>query len=359
MNDEKEAGASTLNNQRSNYLDLVYDIGRLFTNANDLDDLLKKTAERIQNEFDYYHVAIYIIDRVSQTVGLKGSAGVINFHLYASNIKLQIGQEGMVGYVSRYGEPRVAQDVSSDPFYFVNPTLPDTLSEAALPVRIGKRVLGVLNIHSKEKVGFREESINALQNIADQLAIAIENFNLSREHKAALSELQMTLEAGRKTYSDISHKAWSVYIRTRPEVAFLCDSKDIISPALEKPASIITLTADTGSKILEKELLSLPIKIRDQVIGVVSLRKSEEEKGWTEEEIELMENLVDHLAVALESARLYDDTQKRAERERLISDITSKVRSSTNLDVIMQTAIQQIAEALKAPRGSIILRGED
>lgn len=359
MNEEKETSVSIRPDRHAILFKTVNEISKIITHVDDLDELLSKAAERVQVGFDFYHVAIFIIDKTSQWAILKAAAGEIKFQLDKQSLKLQVGQEGMVGYTARQGEPRIAQDVSADPFHFTNPALPETLSEAAIPIRRGKRVLGVLNVHSKEKAAFGEDSVNILQNIADQLAIAVENSNLSKEHRAAVSELQMTLEASRKTYSEISRDAWTAYIRSRSELAFLCDSKDLISPAGKKPGMEISQSMNTGSKIIDKGVLALPIKIRDQIMGVVSLKKPEEEEGWTEEEIELMENLVDRLGMALESARLYNDTQKRAERERLISDITSKVRASTNLDVILQTAVQQIAEALQAPKGSIVLRGED
>jgi GAF domain-containing protein len=358
MIEKKEAGDSNVPVRQMTLLKMVSEIGRIITTAADLDDLLTRVAERVRVGFNYYHVFVYMVDNTSQWLELK-AAGETDFSPDKNDLKLKVGQEGMVGYAAQHGEPRIAQDTSADPFYFVNPALPDTLAEAAFPIRRGRRVLGVLNVHSKEKAAFGEDSVGILQNIADQLAIAVENYTLSREHKAAVSELQMTLDASRKTYSNISREAWTSYIRSRSELAFLCDSKDLIHPVSQSPAPEVSLTVNTGAKILDKGLLALPIKIRDQVMGVVSLRKPEDGEDWTEEEIELMEDLVDQLGMALESARLYDDTQKRAERERLISDITSKVRASTNLDVILQTAVQQVAEALKAPKGSIVLRGDD
>jgi GAF domain-containing protein len=360
MTEMNETGTSNLADRHTTWLRMVNEIGRILTHAGDLEDLFHKVARRVRDGFDFYHVAIYLTDRSREWAILKAAAGETGDQFPINRFKLPVGKEGVVGYVARHGEPRVIQDVPSDPFHFVNPALPETLSEAALPIRVGRQVLGVLNLQSREKAAFGEDPINVLQNIADQLAIAIENSNLTKEHRAAVSELQMTLEASRKAYSEISREAWTAYIRSRSELAFLCDSKDLIAPAPEKPGPQVSQAVNTGGKVLlERGVLALPIKIRDQIMGVVSLRKPEDEQGWTEEEIELMETLVDQLGMALESARLYDDTQKRAERERLISDITSKVRASTNLDVILQTAVQQIAEALQAPRGSIVLRGED
>jgi GAF domain-containing protein len=360
MTEKLEPGISMIAPRQSTWIRLSGDISRMITTSNSLEGLLNKITERIWECLGFYHAAIYLVDNGGNWAVLHAAAGETRDMLLKSNIRVQVGQEGMVGYVAGHGEPRVNQDVSADPFHFRNPVLPATQSEAALPIQKSGRILGVLDLHSTEKAAFNEDSINFLQNIADQLAIAIENYNLTKEHRAAVNELQMTLEASRKAYSEISREAWSAYVRSHSELAFLCDSKDQISQAPQPPGPEISLSLTSGNKVLyEKGVLALPIKIRDQIMGVVRLKKPEPEEPWTDEEIDLMENLVDQLSMALESARLYDDTQQRAERERLISDITSKVRASTNLDVILQTAVQQLAEALQAPRGSIVLRGEE
>jgi GAF domain-containing protein len=102
--------------------------------------------------------------------------------------------------------------------------------------------------------------------------------------------------------------------------------------------------------------IALPIKIRDQVIGVVKLSKPREAGRWTADEIDLMETIGDQLSVALESARLYEETRRRAERERLTSEITARIRASNDPSAILQTAVRELRQALQADRAQIMLQ---
>jgi GAF domain-containing protein len=92
----------------------------------------------------------------------------------------------------------------------------------------------------------------------------------------------------------------------------------------------------------------IPIILRNQTLGVVRLRKREEAGSWSNEEIELMDNLVDQLETALETARLYSDTQRQAARVRLTQDVTDKLHRSLDMDTLMQTLLQEISAALGA-----------
>jgi GAF domain-containing protein len=101
--------------------------------------------------------------------------------------------------------------------------------------------------------------------------------------------------------------------------------------------------------------VQIPLKVRDQVLGVVEAYKSQAGKEWSKDEINIMKTLVDQLGVAIENARLYEQSQRKAEREKILSEITSKVRASTDINVILQTAVQDLAEALHVPKGAIRL----
>ena len=99
----------------------------------------------------------------------------------------------------------------------------------------------------------------------------------------------------------------------------------------------------------------MPIKVREQVIGVVNFRKHEGDEPWATAEVTLLETLVEQLGTALESARLYQDTQRRAIRERLTGEITSRMRSTLDLETILQTATDEIYQALGLDRVTVRL----
>jgi len=121
------------------------------------------------------------------------------------------------------------------------------------------------------------------------------------------------------------------------------------------------IQASRTGKIVQKDdnSLVIPIKIREQVAGVLRLRKPQNAPGWSRAEIDLMQSLSDQLSVALESARLYEETRKRAERERLTGEITARVRSSDDPQIILQTAVRELRRALQASRAQVLLYTTD
>ena len=92
--------------------------------------------------------------------------------------------------------------------------------------------------------------------------------------------------------------------------------------------------------------LTLPVRIHDQVLGTIQAHKTDGTQEWTAEEIELMRTLSDQLSVALESARLYGETQRRAAQEQLTGQITARIRETLDVDTVLQTAAREIGEAL-------------
>jgi GAF domain-containing protein len=96
--------------------------------------------------------------------------------------------------------------------------------------------------------------------------------------------------------------------------------------------------------------LAMPVEVRGQVIGAVGGRKPQEAGEWTVEEIALMQTLADQLGVALESARLYQDTQRRAAREQLTREITNELHRATSAEAIVQTAVDALFEMLGTSR---------
>jgi len=105
--------------------------------------------------------------------------------------------------------------------------------------------------------------------------------------------------------------------------------------------------------------LVVPVALRDQVFGALGLQEGETGRQWTDDEVALIEAVATQMALAIENARLLEGTRRRAERERLTSDITAQVRASTDVDTILRTAIRELGQALRASDGAIRLGGGD
>jgi GAF domain-containing protein len=246
-----------------------------------------------------------------------------------------------VGHATAYNQPRIALDVGEDATYFDNPDLPETRSEIALPLRSRGQIIGALDVQSRDPDAFSDEDMTALQTLADQVAVAISNAQL-------FQQAQDSLEAQRRAYGELSHQAWRDLLQGQPSLGFL-RNKQGISPAeyLWRPEMDTALrTGESAHDQDGAERLAVPIKVGGRVIGVIDARKPGDAGIWEPDEVVLMETLSEELGQVLEGARLHEDTQRRAARDRLMSEIVARMRESLNMDSVLQTAAHEIGESL-------------
>jgi GAF domain-containing protein len=161
-----------------------------------LDDLLRRTVDQIKESFDFYHVSIFMLDEKEEFAVLRESTGEVGQALKARNHRLKVGSQSIIGWVTEHNMPRVASEVSEDPVHFRNELLPETRAEAAVPLQVGGRILGALDVQSTEPEAFDESVIEVLQTLADQLSAAIQN--------ADLAETSATAAQRARTLSDIT-----------------------------------------------------------------------------------------------------------------------------------------------------------
>ncbi len=343
------AERSTEMTRRTRQMEAAAEIGKAVTSIRDLDQLLTQVTRLISERFGYYHAGIFLLDEAQKFAVLRAANSIGGQHMLDKGHKLAVGEKGIVGYVTGTRRPMISLDVGKNAVYFNNPDLPETRSEMALPLVVGGELLGALDIQSIQDFAFGEEDIATLQLVADQVSIAIDNARL-------FSETQTALEASRRAYRELNHEAWSGVLKERPTLGFSVDDREIIQPVSGKWASDMVEAGSRKQTIqVKNDTLAVPIKFQDQVMGVIRLSKPEAEK-WSDEEKAFVEALAGQLYLALESARLYQETQSRAERERLAGEIISKVRSSNNPQIILQTAVQELRQALQAKQTQVLLQ---
>ncbi|MBU0702956.1 MAG: GAF domain-containing protein [Chloroflexi bacterium] len=322
------------------------------TIARDLDELLDQAADMIRERFGFYHVGIFLVDDRGEQAVLRAAAGEAGSQMLEQRYRLKVGEAGAVGYVTAAGLSRTIQDVGGDAAYLDNPLLPETRSEMTLPLRVGEEIVGALDVQSREMGVFDEEDVMIFQTMADQLAVAIQNTRLLRDMKGTVRELEVV--SGRYT-----QEAWRVersrgYRYRGLGVEPVSEQPQEVDQAWLAGSSVISGAEDgrddTGNR------LAVPVKLRDQVIGVLSLRF--EGDPASPETVLLVEEIADRLAIALESARLLEETQSRAQRERTIRKITEQMRRAVDVETILQTTIAQLGEAVGAPRVYVRLSAE-
>jgi GAF domain-containing protein len=270
----------------------------------------------------------------------------------------------MIGWAVAHGEARVAELAEEDAVRLATPELPETRSEVALPLRSRDRVLGALSVQHTEANAFDLDTIAVLQTMADQVAVALDNALLFAESREAL-------ESARRAYGEVSRRTWSDLMRTHPDWGYRYAQRQVspVSDALrgelleaESSGEVVVHNPPgrTGQGEAQEDVgmpaLAIPLKVRDEVVGVLGFRKRPEDGAWTGDETLLLETFVSRLEVALESARLYQDTQRRAARDRLLADIVGRIRETLDVETVLRTAAQEVRQALDLPEVAVRLR---
>ena len=335
--------------RRAQYLEATNAIARGAASELDLQDLLARVVALISQQLGFYHAGLFLLDPTGEWAVLQAASSEGGRQMLARGHRLGSGV-GIVGYVVAQGKHRIALDVGKDAVYFDNPDLPDTRSEMALPLRARGDLIGVLDVQSTEPRAFSQEDVTALQTLADQVAVAISNARL-------FQQVQESLEAERRAYGELGREAWQELLRVRPDLGCLRDDRGL-SPATGQwtPESMVALqTGRTVSGMDGATNLAIPVEAHGKIIGVIEAHKPADADSWTPEQISLLEMLSDQLGVALDSARLYEDTQRRAAEDRLVGEITARIRETLDVDTVLQTAVREMSKTLDIPRVQVRL----
>lgn len=328
--------------RRTAQFQAVADVGKSITSYRNLSELLQQACILISENFGYYHVGIFLLEDRKEYAILTAANSEGGKRMLEKKHFLKVGETGIVGYVAENLQARIALDVGADATYFNNPDLPETRSEMALPLVASGQNLGVLDVQSTEMQAFVEDDIETLQILAEQLAVAIQNANLFEETAKAL-------EAARLTYGQLSREAWGKILRNQPKIGYLATTPATSELDINSPVeSNIAKAIETGDLIHSPDGFSIivPVKIRGQVIGAIRLKKSEISEAWSTDETNLAIALSDQLSGALESARLYRESQQRASRESLVSDISARINASATRDAIIRETVQELGQSM-------------
>jgi GAF domain-containing protein/HAMP domain-containing protein len=334
--------------RRSTYISTAADVSRVATTIREPEELIHRVVELIREGFSLYYVGLFLLDEKQEDAVLRAGTGEAGRVLIGRGHRINKG-EGMIGWCIENSRARVALAAEQDTVRLPSPLLPNTRSEAALPMRVRGQVIGALTVQSEKPGAFDETILAVLQAMVDQIGVALDNARLFSENEKALNDL-------RHSMSSLRSQAWEEMLQKRLVLGYHGDSSGI-QPIREADTGYeMTITQqEEETDFREASNVHIPLKIRDQVLGYVEAQKPQGEGGWSNDEVVLMNTIVDQLGVALENARLFEESLRKAERERILADITGRVRSSTDINFILQTAVQDLAEALRVPRGAIRL----
>jgi GAF domain-containing protein len=383
--------------ERTRGLTTAADVGRAATSILEMGTLARRVVDLVQKRFDLYYVGLFLVDEAGQQAVLESGSGEAGRLMRERGHALEIGGASMVGMACALRQARIALDVGDEPVRFDNPLLPRTRSEMALPLVVGERVLGALDVQSTREQAFSEQAIAVLQLVADQVAVAVDNAQkFSRE--AALLEatspiyrisqrltavsttdeiVQEVLEAIAATEVDggvigwFNHSpdgrlesltylgSWSrqgvfkfaLGVDTPPDAKLPLETTqrllvvEDITQEDQLPKTVRLYLANKGLAAL----VNVPLRSGPQLIGFISLYRVTA-GPFPPSAVRLYEALADQAVLALERARLLEETQQRVARERMISQVTARMRESLDTETILRTATDEIRQAMGLSR---------
>ncbi len=351
---------------RSEQLMTASEVGRYATSLLETEQLIQRTVELIKESFDLYYVGLFIVDESGEWAVLKAGTGLAGQVMLRRVHRLPISRgisantqekRSMIGWCIANNQARIALEALDDPVRLATPDLPETRSEAAIPLRSRGQVLGAMTIQSTKPGAFDKEMIAVFQNMADQVAVALDNARL-------FAQIQRALESSHQAYSEITRQAWQEKLHSKP-LSLRRDSLGLNKRILGE-GEVPTALETQG-----EESITIPIRTRGQTLGYINAQKrlptvdsamgsetSSDTKSaeWRSEEIKLLESLIEQMGIALDSARLFEDAQLRAKRERIVGDITSHIRTTLDIHTILLTAAREMLNELGLASAEVRLR---
>lgn len=295
-------------------------IARQTAEEQELSALLNAAVNLITSQFGFYHAGVFLINEAGDQVVLLAASSEGGLRMMQRGYAMKVGTQGIVGYVAAQKKSRIALDVGADAVFFNNPDLPLTRSEVALPLTVHGQLLGVLDIQSDAPSAFTMQDVGVLETLANQIAVAIEKAQLFAEARATLSQVEALMSI--RTY-----EAWSQKLKTGQSTVTYTPFG--LRP--EKP------------QVIEPNALSIPILLRGQAIGSISIAR----KGntpWGKHDEEIVSEIATQIGLAADSVRLLEEAMQRAEQEKTISELAYRFSQAFDLDSLLQIAARELAQ---------------
>ena len=399
--------------RRSNYLEASASVGRAVASIIAPDQLLREVVSLIGDRFGLYYVAVFTLDEAGKFAMLREATGEAGRILKERGHKLEVGGVSMVGYATAQRKPRIALDVGQEAVRFANPLLPETRSEAALPLVVGNQVIGALDVQSVEQAAFDEAGIAVLQNMADQVAIALANaqsfdslqaglrwttrlYDLSRRLSAAASPrdayeavsqawlalpyvdrfglltvsgrdvdgnpIEYELAAEWDVLSGAQIGAGGLFTTEQLPLVELAHSDrpvvihDAADPALPGSARRVLQQAEARAALL------IPMVARGRFEGLV-VATAQQAVHFADSDVQFVQAVVEQLSAIIDSLRAGEETQAALARvetlnRRLSGEAWRAYLASRPDGVVADSGNQPDAQAASRMAAPIVVRGE-
>jgi GAF domain-containing protein/HAMP domain-containing protein len=383
---------------RTKALALTAQVSRSLSTILNQNQLVSEVVEQVKKSFDYYHAHIYLFDKEKANLVMAGGTGEVGKTLLAQGHKIPKGQ-GLVGRAAERNEPVLVSNTLQDKDWLPNPLLPETAAEAAIPISIGDNVIGVLDVQHNIVDGLQNEDIGSLQSIANQVAIAYQNIQQYENSQKVANDLSVVAQVGIATATitnidqllqevvDLSKKSFNLYhahiymlneAGNTLELAAGADEvgrkmvaegrsipmsseQSIVARAAQTRQGVVVNDVAVDSNFLPNPLLpdthselAVPMIVNNRVIGVLDVQ-SENVGRFTEVDVNIKTTLASQIAVAVQNARNFEQSKRRAERETAVNLIAQRIQNTTSVENALQVAARELGHALGKRQTLVVL----
>lgn len=337
--------------ERTRDVQVTQSISRAVTAEHDVQKLMDRVVNLIVNNFPtIYHAQIFLIDNDREFAILRSSTGEAGQSLLGQGHKLAVGSVSVIGQVTEQGQVVIARDTAESDVHRRNQFLQETVAELAIPLQLGEQIIGALDVQSKQRDSFDPNQVSALQTLADQITIALENARLYAESERLLASIEHERSSTTRT-------SWQQYMYDERQADLGKQSGtntgydfSALFQAVYRSGKAVV--GDTTSR--NTVPFVVPIMLRGQILGVAEYEVAQADFSY--DKVLLAEELVSRMAIGLENARLFQASQQAVERERMVNEISTKLTGQTDIEDILQIAISELSQALRTPQVSIRLQ---
>ncbi|HLY28555.1 MAG TPA: GAF domain-containing protein [Aggregatilineales bacterium] len=332
----------------------------------DLNELLQQVVTFIRDRFAFYHVQIFMNDPEQRFTNLVASTGEMGAALLQRGYRLAVGSQGIIGQAALLGEPIQTSTEQDDeePINRRNERLAETRSELALPLIARDHVIGVLHIQSTRPHAFNQDDVDSLSILAAHTSIAINNAQLFQEQRSALNEnrrLFIEAEANLREIQLLNRRltgeAWESYLEARPDevVGYTLSNNQLrtdavwtgeLEQAVHNRQVVIT---QNGTQ----QVIAVPIELRGRAIGAIEVEVSAGARQ--SDTLEMLQSVAQRLALSVDNARLFEQTQERAQQELQVNAISARLQAVNSMDDLIRITVSELGQALGASEASIRL----
>ena len=386
--------------QRASQLLTAAEIARSASETLSQNELLYRAVNLIRERFSFYHASVFLLDDSRQWAIVEESTGQAGAEMKRRKHQLEVGSQSIIGTVTFTGNPLIVNDVSKDAVHRPNPLLPDTQAELGIPLKVGRRVIGALDVQSTEVDAFTVDDVAVLQILADQIAIAIDNSRSYTIAQEAVKDANDRLEEISALF-EISQSLASAPLLTE-QIAEIIASRTLqvlegasacgiflLEEEVDTLQRVVKISAQNGStrpvaelpyrdylladsparlKVIETlqpivlqahdqdeypdeaegltqagidHLLLLPLAAKGKAFGLLEVESQGKKHLYTPDQINLALTVANQGAAAMDNAHLYEEQIRTAEQLR-------------EVDKLKNQFLANMSHELRTPLNSII-----